>query len=304
MSHEHHHHHHHHGNIETGGNLKGVYLLSIALNLGFVLVEAGVGLWKGSLGLLSDAGHNLSDVFSLLLALVAFRLSVTKSTPKFTYGYRKGSVLISLLNAVILLVAVGAIIVESVHKFINPSEIDGGAVAWTAAVGILVNGFTAFLLMRHQKNDINTRGAFLHMAADTLVSIGVVVSGIVISLTGWSFIDPLIGIVIAVAILISTWELLSESLKMSMDAVPEGVDTEEIISEMKEVQGVSDVHHVHIWPISTTQTALTAHVVLSHEAVPEDLVAALKKHLAEHGIGHATIETEREGRACTDHDCC
>ena len=169
---------------------------------------------------MSDAGHNLGDVFSLLLALIAFKLSATKPNERFTYGYRKGSVLISLLNAIILLVAVGAILLESIHKFANPAPVDGSAIAWTAAAGIVVNGFTAYLLMRHQKNDINTRGAFLHMAADTLVSVGVVISGIVISLTGWTVIDPIVSIIIAVVILVSTWQLLSESVRMSIDAVP------------------------------------------------------------------------------------
>ena len=285
-------------------SLKGIYIVSVALNLAFVLVEAGIGFWKGSLGLLSDAGHNLSDVFSLLLALLAFRLSTSRSSGRFTYGYRKGSVLISLLNAIILLVAVGAIILESVRKFRNPEPVDGGAIAWTAAAGILVNGLTAFLLMKHQKNDINTRGAFLHMAADTLVSVGVVLSGIVIGLTGWTFVDPAIGIIIAVVILVGTWQLLSESLRMSMDAVPEGIDVKTVLEEMKEAEGVVDVHHLHIWPISTTQTALTAHVVLADGVQPEAAVAQIKHHLGHCGITHATIETEREGSPCADHDCC
>lgn len=306
MANEHHHHHHHHHapDLKEAGALKGVYIISIVLNLSFVFVEAGIGLWKGSLGLLSDAGHNLGDVFSLLLALIAFKLSATKPKERFTYGYRKGSVLISLLNAIILLVAVGAILLESIHKFANPAPVDGSAIAWTAAAGIVVNGFTAFLLMRHQKNDINTRGAFLHMAADTLVSVGVVISGIVISLTGWTVIDPIVSIIIAVVILVSTWQLLSESVRMSIDAVPESVKPSEVIAEMREVQGVSDVHHLHIWPISTTETALTAHVVLSEGAEPETVVPEVKKHLKHCGISHATLETEREGHTCGEQDCC
>ncbi|MCR5325932.1 MAG: cation diffusion facilitator family transporter [Bacteroidales bacterium] len=298
MAHEHHHHHHH--SLQGADTLKGVYIFSIILNVAFVLVEAGVGFWKGSLGLLSDAGHNLGDVFSLLLALVAFRLSTTKPTDKFTYGFRKGSVLISLLNALILLVAVGAILVESIRKFRNPEPVDGVAIAWTAAVGIVINGLTAFLLMRHQKNDINTKGAFLHMAADTLVSAGVVVSGVLISFTGWTFVDPVISILIAVVILVSTWKLLSESLSMSIDAVPEGIDREEVLSEMNEVEGVLDVHHVHIWPVSTTDTALTAHIVVADGVELEQVVAEVKHHLFHCGISHATLETEREGHPCAD----
>ncbi len=299
-----HHHHPHHAGAADVGSLRGIYWISIALNLAFVLVESGVGLWNRSLGLLSDAGHNLSDVFSLILALIAFRLAASKSTPKFTYGYKKGSILISLLNAVILLVAVGAILVESIHKLRNPSALDGGAIAWTAGVGIVVNGLTAFLLMRHQKNDINTRGAFLHMAADTLVSVGVVISGIVIALTGWTVIDPIIGIVIAVVILISTWELLSESIRMSMDAVPEGIHPEEVRQLMEAAPGVYSVHHLHIWPISTTETALTAHLVIDASAEPEDVVHAVKQSLRKAGISHATLETEQEGHPCADETSC
>lgn len=299
-----HHHHPHHAGAADVGSLRGIYWISIALNLAFVLVESGVGLWNRSLGLLSDAGHNLSDVFSLILALIAFRLAASKSTPKFTYGYKKGSILISLLNAFILLVAVGAILVESIHKLRNPSALDGGAIAWTAGVGIVINGLTAFLLMRHQKNDINTRGAFLHMAADTLVSVGVVISGIVIALTGWTVIDPIIGIVIAVVILISTWELLSESIRMSMDAVPEGIHPEEVRQLMEAVPGVYSVHHLHIWPISTTETALTAHLVIDASAEPEDVVHAVKQSLRKAGISHATLETEQEGHPCADETSC
>lgn len=302
MAHEHHHHHHH--EVADVATLKGVYTVSIILNLAFVLIEAGVGLWGNSLGLLSDAGHNLSDVFSLLLAMVALRLAATRSTKTMTYGYRKGSVLISLLNAIILLVAVGAILAESIHKFREPVDVNGGAVAWTAGAGILVNGLTAFLLMKHRKNDLNAKGAFLHMAADTLVSVGVLVSGIVISFTGWNFIDPIIGIVVAIIILAGTWDLLSESLRLSIDAVPESIDSDEVLEHMREVPGVEDIHHVHIWPISTTETALTAHAVIAEGAEPEATVAGIKHELKEHGITHATIETEHSGHPCTDHECC
>ena len=304
MGHTHdHHHHHHHAEASDIASLKGIYWVSIALNLAFVGVEAGVGLWKGSLGLLSDAGHNLSDVFSLVLALVAFRLAGTRGNKHFTYGYRKGSILISLLNAVILLVAVGAIVLESIHKLREPVAVDGGAIAWTAAAGIVVNGLTTFLLMRYRESDINSRGAFLHMAADTLVSVGVVVSGVVISLTGWSVIDPIIGLVIAAIILVGTWDLLSESLRMSLDAVPEGIDPDEVLKEMEDTPGVSSVHHLHIWPISTSETALTAHLVLEQDARSEDVVRTVKQTLREAGIHHATLETEQAGQDCADTSC-
>ena len=305
-THEHSHAHHHHHHTQQLTSLSGVFILSIILNLAFVLVETGVGIGTGSLGLLSDAGHNLSDVFSLLLALIAFRLSTSHATKRFTYGYRKSSVLISLLNAIILLVAVGVILVESVHKLMDISSIDinGSAISWTAGVGILVNGFTAWLLMKQQSHDVNTRGAFLHMLADTLVSVGVVISGLVISWTGWGWIDPVIGILIAIVILVSTWKLLSESLRLSIDAVPESIDPDEIVEEIKEVPGVVDVHHLHIWPISTTQVALTAHLVLEDFSDMAGTVHAVKHHLKEHGIDHSTLEVERADAPCEEHDCC
>lgn len=297
-----HNHHHHHSEIDA--SLKRVYIISIALNLGFVFVEAAMGLRYDSLGLLSDAGHNLSDVFSLLLAFVAFGLMSSKARKGFTYGYRKSSVLISLLNAVILLVAVGAIVVESIAKFRNPMPVNGTAISWTAGIGILVNGLTTYLLMSRRKKDINTRGAFLHMLADTLVSVGVMLSGIIINLTGWTIIDPIISIVIAAIILIGTWDLLGESLRMSIDAVPEGIDADAIKYDIEAIAGKGNVHHIHIWPISTTETALTAHIVVSELTDALEKVSAIKAMLASKGIAHSTIELESEGGECDGKSCC
>ncbi len=272
--HHHHAHGHHHGPADAG-QMGTVYKAAIVLNLLFVAAEAAAGVIGNSMGLLSDAGHNLSDVFSLLLAMVALRLSQTHATKRFTYGYRKSSVLISLLNAIILLVAVGGIVVESIHKFAHPAPVNGQLVTWTAAAAIVVNGFTAWMLSRNQ-HDINSRGAFLHMLADTLVSAGVVVSGIVITHTGWTVIDPVIGLVVAAVILVSTWQLLSESLRLSVDAVPEGIDPDAVADKMRGVEGVEGVHHLHIWPISTTETALTAHVVIADSTRMDDITHALK----------------------------
>lgn len=298
MAHEHHHHH-----TAPTQSLNGIFIFSIVLNVLFVLIEAGVGFWQDSLSLLSDAGHNLSDVFSLLLVLVAFRLAKVHSNEHFTYGYRKSTVLISLLNAVILLVAVGAIVIESIHKFSEPAQVNGIAVSWTAGVGILINGLTAMLLMHGQKSDLNVRGAFLHMLADTLVSIGVVISGIVIYYTGWNIVDPIVSLAIAAVILISTWELLSDSLRLAVDGIPEGVDKKEIEQELLENEHVSEVHHVHIWAISTTETALTAHVVVDDLANWPQVSHQLKHELSEHGIAHATLEPETPDTHCADHEC-
>lgn len=297
---EHHHHHHH---TAPSQSLNGIFILSIILNGLFVFIEAGVGLWQNSLSLLSDAGHNLSDVFSLVLVLIAFRLAKVQRNEHFTYGYRKSTILISLLNAVILLVAVGAIVIESIHKFSEPTEVNGIAVSWTAGVGILINGATALLLMRGQKNDLNVRGAFLHMAADTLVSIGVVISGIVMHYTGWTVIDPIVSLIIAVVILISTWELLSDSLRLAVDGIPDGVELQEIEQLIKASAHVKDTHHVHIWAISTTETALTAHVVIDDLNCWPKVSEQLKHTLAEHGISHATLEPETADSHCHNQDC-
>ena len=300
--HEHHGHHHHHTHaIEK---LSTIYIVAVALNLAVVIVEAVAGVVGNSIGLLSDAGHNLSDVFSLLLAMIALKLASSHATKRFTYGHRKASVLISLLNAIILLVAVGAIMVESIDKFFHPTEVNGTLIIWTAAVGIVINGLTAWALSRQQQHDINTRGAFLHMLADTLVSVGVVVSGIVIHYTGWTVIDPIIGLVIAVVILVSTWELLSESLRMSTDAVPEGFDVEEISRKIESQEGVLNVHHMHIWAISTTETALTCHIVIPEASMLEEVTDRVKELLDQEGIHHSTLELETRSSHCHDHDCC
>lgn len=299
-NHSHHHHHHHATEVKS---LNGIFIFSIVLNLLFVGVEAVVGLLENSLSLLSDAGHNLSDVFSLLLVLVGFWLSKVQSTKRYTYGLKKSTVLISLLNAIILLVAVGAIIIESVHKFYEPVEVNGAAVSWTATVGIIINGLTVLLLMRGQKSDINVRGAFLHMVADTLVSVGVVVSGIVITMTGWNVVDPIVSLVIAAVILFSTWHLLSESLKLSLDGTPEGIDIDRIVAVMGGCNHVTDVHHVHVWAISTTRNALTGHVVVDDISAMEETKEEIKGKLREAGIAHATLEIEGDGCHCHEHEC-
>lgn len=305
MSHEHHHHehhHHHHHVAADNGQMRKVLWAAILLNLLFVGVEAGVGLWQDSLSLLSDAGHNLSDVFSLVLVVVGLHLVQVHSNSHYTYGYKKSTILISLANAILLLVAVGVIIAESVHKLREPVAIDGSVISWTAGVGILVNGLTTVLLMRGQKDDLNIRGAFLHMAADTLVSVGVVISGMVISFTGWFIIDPIISIVIAIVILFSTWELLRDSMRLALDGVPEGIEVEEVVQLMSDTDHVTNVHHLHIWAMSTTENALTAHVVVDDEHEASGVRKALKETLRTKGITHATIEIE-SGDDCCDKSC-
>lgn len=292
-------HHHDHAASEKLTSLSGIYILTIVLNLAFVLIEAGVGFYAHSLGLLSDAGHNLSDVFSLLLALVAFMLTRVAPRKGFTYGYKKASVLISLLNAIILLVAVGMIIVESIHKFTDPSPVSGAAVSWTAGAGIVVNGLSTWLLHLKKGKDLNAQGAFLHMLADTLVSIGVVVAGVIISLTGIYIIDPIISLIIVVVILASTWHLLSASLRLSLDGIPEDIDPDEIERKILQVPHVESLHHVHIWALSTEENALTAHIVVDSPENIDEAKHAIREVLAANDIAHATLEMEHHGEQCT-----
>lgn len=297
MTHEHHHHDH------AVSSLNKAFILGISLNVAFVVVEFAVGLYYGSMGLLSDAGHNLSDVAGLLLAMLAFRLAQAHATPRYTYGYKKSTVLISLLNSVILLIAVGVIVAESIGRMLHPAPVEGGAIAWTAGIGVVINGFTAWLFMKDKDRDLNVKGAYLHMAADALVSVGVLVSGLVISWTGWTIVDPVVGLVVAAVIVASVWSLTRDSLRLSLDGVPGGIDVIEIERQMSAVSGVKEVHHIHVWAISTTENALTAHVVLDSLSRMEGVKCDLKALLAHSGISHVTLEFESAGERCCDlHD--
>ena len=299
-------HHHEHNHRVT--SLNKAFIIGIVLNISFVIVEFGVGFYYDSLGLLSDAGHNLGDVASLILAMLAFRLEKVHPNSRYTYGYKKSTILVSLLNAVILLVAVGIIIAESIDKLFHPVSVDGSAIAWTAGVGVVINALTAWLFMKDKDKDLNVKGAYLHMAADALVSIGlvsvgVVASGIIIMYTGWSIIDPIIGLGIAVIIIVSTWGLLHDSLRLSLDGVPVGIDTQQIQQLIVEQPGVESCHHLHIWAISTTETALTAHVVVDDIAKMEEIKHRIKEALEAAGIHHATLEIEGEEVTCST-ECC
>jgi len=296
MSHEHEH-HHHAVNITS---LNKAFIIGIVLNLLFVITEFSAGLWFNSLALLSDAGHNLSDVVSLILAMLAFKLAKVKANDKYTYGYKKSTILVSLLNAVILFIAVGAILVESIEKLQHPSEVPGTAIAWVAGVGVIINGVTAMLFMKEKDKDLNVKGAYLHMAADALVSIGVLISGLVINWTGFYIIDPIIGIIVAIVILVSTWRLLHDSIRLSLDGVPVGINTENISNVINSTPGVKSVHHIHIWAISTTEVALTAHIVTEKLGSMEDMKKEIRHRLADSGINHATLEFESSTEHCPD----
>ncbi len=296
-------HNHEHQHSHTIESLNKAFITGIILNLSFVLIEFGAGFYFNSLGLLSDAGHNLSDVASLFLALLAFRLAKVRANARYTYGYKKSTILVSLINAVILLIAVGVIFAESFEKIMSPRPVEGGAIAWVAGVGVFINAFTAMLFIKNKENDLNVKGAYLHMAADALVSVGVLISGILISYTKWYVIDPIIGVSIAIVILISTWNLLHESIRLSLDGVPVSINSENIKKNILLIPEVQDVHHIHIWAISTTEIAMTAHIVVLDLNDMQDLKERIKEKLEEAGISHITLEFETNDMSCEDGYC-
>lgn len=275
------------------------FALGIGLNLVYVAVEAGVGLAIGSMALVADAGHNLSDVAGLALAWGGAALARRRPTRRFTYGLKGASVLAALANAVLLLVACGAIIVEALRRFSEPAPPPGVTVMMVAGVGILINGFTAWLFMRGRKGDINVRGAFLHMAADAGVSAAVVVAGLAMLLTGAAWIDPAVSLGVVAVVLWGTWGLLKDSVAMSLAAVPPGINAAEIEAALAALPGVAAVHDLHVWPMGTTETALTAHLVVP-AGHPGDGFLAQTAGLLEQrfGIAHATLQVEADPVAC------
>lgn len=270
------------------------FAFGIGLNLTFVVVEAIYGLQAHSLALVADAGHNLGDVLGLVLAWVAALLSTRLPTRRHTYGLRRSSILAALGNAIFLLVTVGAIAWEAIGRFRNPDNIQTNTVIWVAAVGIVINTATAMLFMSGRKGDLNIRGAFLHMAADAGVSAGVVIAGIIIGLTGWLWIDPAVSLVIVAVITIGTWSLLTESINLALDAVPERVALHDVEAYLRDLPQVTEVHDLHIWGMSTTDVALTAHLVKPKLEDEDALLVRTCKELHDRfGIEHATIQIER-----------
>ena len=296
MPHDHHHHHHGHEHDHAHGPAPGErgFALGVSLNLGFVVLELVAGLVAGSMALLADAGHNLSDVLGLVLAWVAVRLARRLPGGRRTYGWHRGTILAALGNAMLLLVAVGAIALESVQRLVAPAPVATGFMMGVAAAGILVNGATALLFAKGREADINRRGAYLHMVADAAVSAGVVAGGLLIRLTGWHWVDPVVGLVIAGVILIGTWGLLREAIDLAMDAVPRGIEPEAVRAWLAARPGVAEVHDLHIWALSTTETALTAHLVRPGAAVDDGFLGGVQQGLRERfGIGHATLQVEQ-----------
>lgn len=281
--------HHHH----VPSDFNRAFAVGVGLNVLFVIVEVIYGLLADSLALLADAGHNLSDVVGLLLAWGAAALAKRKATEKRTYGMRKATVIASLGSAVLLIFALGGIATEAIGRFWSPAPVAGAIVITVAAIGVVINTLTALMFMRGQKDDLNIRGAFLHMAADALVSLGVVVAGVLMLAFGWSWLDPLMSLAIVAVILGGTWGLLRDSMNYAMDAVPDSVDLPALRAYLTGLPSVERIHDLHVWPLSTTEIALTVHLVVSSDQVNNPFLSALQKHLRDRfGIAHATIQVE------------
>ena len=294
--HSHAHKHHHTFNPTTGKR----FILAIAVNLIYVAAEYYLGYRWDSVGLIADASHNLGDVGSLVISLTAFLLTKKHADSTFTYGFRKATVLAAFINSMILLGAVALIVYECIMKFMHGSTASGGAIMATAGIGIIVNGLTTILLSADKEDDLNVKGAYLHMLADTLVSVGGVVSGGLIMLTHQTWLDPVVGLAIAVVILLSSWSLFKESLVLTLDGVPHGIDLRHLQEEMLEVENVQNVHHLHVWALSTTENGLTAHIKVHELSGFEKTRDALKALLHHHDIAHCTLEFESEDYKCSE----
>jgi cobalt-zinc-cadmium efflux system protein len=298
MSHDHAGHSHGaggHSHAHAPADFGRAFLIGIVLNMAFIVLEAIMGFASDSLALLSDAGHNLGDVLGLVMAWIAAILAKRPAAGRYTYGLKRTTILAALANAILLLVAVGALALEAINRLRTPAHVEAGVVAWVAALGILVNGATALLFISGRKDDLNIRGAFLHMAADAAVSLGVMLSGILIMFTHWNFVDPIVSLLVLVVILVGTWGLFKESLGLSLDAAPSGIDPEKVRAEIAGIPGIADVHHVHVWALSTTETALTAHVIKNDPTLDDALLSTIREELEEHfKITHVTIQFEQK----------
>ncbi|MFI5164318.1 MAG: cation diffusion facilitator family transporter [Bacteroidia bacterium] len=289
-SYDHDHHHHH-----APKNINRAFVIGIILNISFVLIEAITGLLQHSLALITDSGHNLSDVIGLLFVLMANRLAKIKPTEKFTYGYSKSTVLVALTNAVLLLVAVGAIGLEAVRRISEPHPVEGKIISIVAFIGILINLTTALLFFKDKEKDLNIKGAYLHMAADALVSLGVVIAGIIIIYTQWFWLDAVISLLIIVVIVASTWGLFRDSLRLTLDGVPAGIDLVKVRDYFIRLKEVTAIHDLHIWAMSTTEAAMTVHLVVPQGG--DDAFLSKVKHDLHHdfNIIHTTIQIEKSG---------
>jgi len=294
-----HDHDHAKGHAHAPPSNNTAFAIGVTLNLGFVIAEVVYGLSANSLASLSDAGHNLSDVFGLLIAWGAAHLGKSLPTKRRTYGLRRSSILAALVNAVVLLVAVGAITLEAATRFRHPEPVVADTVIWVAGLGIVINGISALLFMAGRKHDLNIKGAFLHMAGDAAISAGVVVAGLAIAATGWQWLDPVTSIVIGMLIVWGTWGLLRESVNLAMDAVPEGIDLHAVEAYLAKLSGVKSVHDLHIWGMSTTESALTVHLVMPTPPTSDRFLDDVCHELREHyDVDHITVQIEHGDVGC------
>jgi len=292
-------HRHHHGHSHAPADFGRAFAVGIGLNVAFVVIEAGYGLASNSMALLADAGHNLSDVLGLAVAWVAASLARRPASSRFTYGLKGTSILAALFNAMALLVAIGAIAWEALRRIMAPEPVAELTVMAVAAIGIVINGATAWLFASGRKVDLNVRGAYLHMAADAAVSAGVVVAGLVILATGWTWLDPATSLAIVAVVFASTWGLLRDSVVMSLGAVPNAIELDAVRRFLLERPGVAEIHDLHVWSMSTTETALTAHIVMPEEGGRDAFLVRCATELREEfGIGHVTLQVETSGAAC------
>lgn len=300
MAHHHHHEGHNHGPV-TFTHVNKAFIWGLVLNMGFVIVEAVIGLASHSLSLLSDAGHNLADVGSLALSLLAFRMMKVKANDRYTYGYRKTSILAALANSILLLLSLGAIVYEAVVRLRHPEPLPGITISIVAGIGIVINALSAFLFNKDKEKDLNVKSAYLHLLADALISAGVAVAGLVIYYTHWYWLDAVSSIAIAIVILVSTWGLLRESLRLSLEGVPVGVDMQKVRETALNLPGVQDMHHIHVWAMSTTENALTAHIVVAPSTTAQQIQTIkdeLKHRLQHENISHVTLESETPQSKC------
>ena len=290
--------HHHHPSPKSQGR---VFIMTIVLNMLFVIIEFAYGFITNSTALIADAGHNISDVLGLMLAWGAVILTRKAPSKRYTYGLRSTSIMAAVANAMLLLVACGAIAMEAIDRFSQPPAVAGLTVSIVAAVGIVINGLSAWLLMRGSKEDLNIRGAYLHMAADAAVSLAVVIAGVAMFYTGWFMIDPIISLVIVIVIVVGTWSLLRESMQLALSAVPANIDALAIDAYLRQLAGVTEIHDLHIWGLSTTESALTVHLVMPNghpgDNFMDEIVQTLEERFFVH---HSTLQIEQ---GTTNHSC-
>lgn len=295
--HDHDHHGHNHGGVVKLTHVSKAFVVGIILNLAYVIIQLLMGFHINSLALISDAGHNFLDVGALALSLLSYKLNKSKANEKYTFGFKKSSILTSLFNAVVLLISIGAIGYEALLRFRHPQPLPGISIAVVSAIGIVINGVSAFMFFRDKEKDLNVKGAFLHLASDAVVSVGLVVGGIIIYYTHLYWIDPVLSLIVCSVIIVSTWRLLTDSLRLSLDGVPDDISIDDIKTTALNVPGIDNIHHIHVWAISTVENALTAHILISGQMnyeQEENIKSEFRHQLLHKKIQHVTLETERK----------